>query len=242
MRTMSKNLVQAAAGLTLLAAGCAKFPDSGNTLITKRLVFTMRVAGAIRYGQGVGQQPYIYIVPLRLSKIANPTDLGPIPVTTFGGNGFVAGHATHYVVYNPAATNPFEIWEFSDGGLINRFQKGVAINYLDPRNSGRPDTLKFEIDMSQLVPAAEVNDILNVQANFLTMDRLAIDQNGHSWDALGDGKIVSQDNLFLSFELRNSRTISNTTTQLEPPTGDVRGTNDPDLDLREWSVEIQLQN
>lgn len=242
MRKLSKNLVQIAAGLSLiLAASCAKMPASGDNFITKRLIFTVNLAGDVRYGQVGAQLPYIYIIPLRLSTVANPTDLGPIPVTTFGGNGFVAGNCTHFIIYDPASQNPYQIWRFSDNGLINKFQTGLAINFQDPKTSGKPRMLQFEIDMSQLVPAADVDSILSIQANILTMDRYAVDASGHTWDALGDGRLVSQDNTFLTFELRNSRKITNTATQLEPPDEDVRGASDPQLDVRDWSVEIRLQ-
>lgn len=222
--------------------GCAKFPDSGSNLFTKRLVIKMRLDGAVRWGQTVGQQPYIYMVPLRLSTEDNPTDLGPIPVTTFGGNGFVAGNCTHFVLYNPSSANPFEIWRFRDTALNDRILTGYAINYVDPRDTrNAPDTLQFEIDLSQLVPEAEVPTIRSVQANFFSMDRLALDTNGHRWDSLGDSRQTSQFNTFLQFQLRNSRTISNTTTQLEPPSMDVNGANEPDLNIDDWSIEVRLQ-
>ncbi|MBL8066259.1 MAG: hypothetical protein JNM34_10435 [Chthonomonadaceae bacterium] len=241
MRKLSKNLVPFAAGLIALSFGCAKFPQTGDNLLTKRLVFTAKLSGKVRTGLTGGQQPYIYVFALRLSTDANPRDRGPVPVTSFGGNGFVAGNCTHYVVFNPGSTNPYEIWQFQDTQLNNRFQTGVAINFEDPRGGGRPNILKFEIDMSQLVPAADVNSIQSVQCNILTMDRLALSSSGHDWDAFGDGNIVSQDNTFLTFQTKSTRTISNTQTQLEPSSEDVRGSNDPDLDLRDWSVEIRLQ-
>lgn len=247
MRKLQKNPFPITAKLSLailvlaMASSCAKFPDNPSNQITKRLVFTIKFASAVRYGQSQGQQPYVYIIPLRLSTESNPTDLGPIPVTSFGGNGFVAGHCTHYIVFNPASSNPYEIWQFSDEQLNNRFQTGLALNYLDPRSGGNPNTLQFEIDMSQLVPAADVNTIQSVQMNLFAMDKLALDQSGHIWDSLGDGRIASQDNTYLTFQLKNSRKITNTTTNLEPPTADFRNGGDPSLDIRDWSVNIQLQ-
>ena len=202
----------------------------------------MKVEGDVRWGQTVGQQPYIYIIPLRLSTEDSPTDLGPIPVTSFGGNGFVAGNCTHYIVYNPSSANPYEIWRFRDTNLNDRILTGYAINYLDPRDTrNAPDTLQFEIDLSQLVAQADVPTIKSVQANFFSMDRLALASSGHTWDSLGDSRQTSQFNTFLQFQLRNSRTISNTATQLEPPSMDVNGASDPDLNITDWSVAINLQ-
>ena len=246
MRKLSKDFVPASTrltrilglGLLFLSASCAKFPSSQNNFITKRLVFTVKFAGDVH----VTPVPYIYIIPLRLSTVSNPTDLGPIPVTSFGGNGFVAGHCTHYIIYDPQATvNPYQIWRFSDDNLINRSQTGVAINILDPRNSGKPNTLQFEIDMSQLVATADVDTILSIQANILAMDKLALSNSGHIWDALGDGRILSQDNTSFLFTLRNSRKFTNATTQVEPPDPDVRGNYDPALDIVDWTIDVRLQ-
>lgn len=242
MRKLSTNFIQASAKLRrvsgflaaaalLSLSACAKFPANQIGFISKRLIFTTR------YGNEISAN-YIYIVALRLSTEDNPTDTGPIPVTSFGGNGFVAGNCTHFVVFNPG-TAKFEIWQFDDTGLINRHQVGVAINSLDSLHGGPPKTLQFEIDMNQLVPSASVDSIKTVQANIFSMDRYALDNSGHGWDALGNGNIPSQDNDYISFKPVN-RTITNAITQLEPPDFDVRDSADPALDLVDWSIEIRV--
>ncbi len=224
-----------------LSNGCAKYPAGGNSLITKRLILTIKLEGKVRYGQDLGQLPYIYVMALRLSTDQNPKDSGPEPVTNYGGNGFVAGNCTHFILFNPSAANPYEIWQFRDTSMNDRFLTGYAINYQDPRQGSQPAVLQCEIDLSQLVPAGDVDSIQSIQANLFTMDRYALDSSGHSWDALGNSRISSQDNTYLTFDLRSSRVITNNQTGLEPPGNDVNGSNDPDLNLVDWSIEVRLQ-
>ena len=240
MRKLSTNLVPTATGLrrpagfllaavVLLACACAKFPANQSGFISKRLVFTLKLPG-----NGVIRPDYLYFVALRLSTDPNPQDSGPVPITTFGGNGFVAGNCTHYIVYN-SSTTKFEIWQFDNVNLISRHPIGEALTG-DVLTHG----FTFTIDMNQLVAAVDVDSIKSVQANFLTMNQLALSQSGHAWDSLGDGRDISQDNKFLTFKPVSRPPITNTNTQLEPPDPDMRGGSDPDLDFNDWSIEIQI--
>ena len=223
--------------LGALCLGCAKFPKTISSDFTKRLVFTMTVDSQLRTGleQGGSGLPYVYIVALRLSTDANPIDDGPVPVVVPSGNGFVAGNATHYVLWNPLASPSYQIWQFQDATLDEFFQTGVPISSL-PINQG-DRTLQFEIDLSQLVPAADVDTYKSVQVNFLTMNNTATSGGGRLWDALGDGRVSTEINRFFTFQLNSANTYSNATDGNIEPLGDVA---DPDLDIVDWSIEVRL--
>lgn len=223
--------------LTSLVAGCAKFPNVGPSNFTKRLLFKLTVQGQLRTGQAPGDLglPYVYIIALRLSTDPAPTTDGPIPVVVPGGNGFVAGNATHYILWNPIASPQYQIWQFRDATLNESFQIGVPINSKPYVTGDR--TLEFEIDMSQLIPAADVNTIQSIQVNFLTMNNTNTSGSGRLWDALGDGRISTQINNFFTFQPRSSQTYNNANQGNVEPSGD---TPDPDLDITDWSVEVRL--
>jgi hypothetical protein len=227
--------------LTAIGAGCAKFPDQGQTGFGKRLVVTLRVDGQIRTGlePGGSGQPYVYIFAINLSREANPTTLGPIPVTTQGGNGFVDGDCTHFVAWDPRSSPQFRIFQFRSASLSEWFFKDNVINFVTVRPGDR--TLQFEFDLNQLVPQAELGNYQSAQVNFLTMNNT--DATGtipRSWEALGDGRQASTVNSPLTFRLNNARLLTNDNTGNREPQGDVRPGNDPDLDLVDWSVELRL--
>lgn len=224
--------------LLLALAGCAKFPGSGSIGNTKRLIFTMRVDGKLRTGQGAGQTglPYVYVVALNLSMDDIPTTTGPIPVVIPGGNGIVAGNATHFVLWNPLAQPQFQIYQFADSSLNTYFQTGVPVIYT-PTNEGDRE-IRFEIDLSQLVAAGTVNDYKSVQINLLTMNNTNTSGGGRVWDALGDGNIPTQVNSPLTVRLNSSQVYNNQNQILTEPQGDAA---DPDLDLVDWSVEVRIQ-
>lgn len=224
--------------LGVFVVGCAKYPSTGNSSFTKRLLFTMTVDGQIRSGQGSGQLglPYVYIVALRLSTDPAPTDQGPIPVVVPSGNGFVAGNATHYILWNPLASPQYQIWQFRDSTLNESFQVGVPVNNRPFQEGDR--TLEFEIDMSQLVPAADVDSIQSVQVNFLTMNNTNTSGSGRIWDALGDSRIPTQINSYFTIQPRSSQILNNNNQGQIEPRGD---TLDPDLDIVDWSIEVRLQ-
>ena len=111
----------------------------------------------------------------------------------------------------------------------------MAISSL-PINQG-DRTLQFEIDLSQLVPAIDVNNYLSVQVNFLTMNSTATSGGGRLWDALGDGRIPTEINSFFTFQLNSADTFTNANTGNGEPLSDVA---DPDLDIVDWSIEVRL--
>lgn len=220
-----------AAVLLLMALGCAKLPESGVGAQTKRLVFTMTVEGQINPN-------FVYIVALRPTTEENPTDQGPIPVVAPPwGNGFVAGNVTHFVRWDRVQSPNYIVYAFRDLNLIDYFPTGVPINYVDVAAGSK--IIQFEVDMTQLVDAASVDTFRNVQVNFLTMDRVPQGQVGSKvWDALGDGRLPSEVNQWVTIPLRTSGIYNNARLNDFEPVGD---TPDPDLDIRDWSVEVRLQ-
>jgi hypothetical protein len=223
--------------LLLLLAGCAKFPSTGSSNFTKRLVFTMQVDGALRTGleQGGNGLPYVYVIALRLSTDPNPPDQGPIPVVVPSGNGIVAGNATHFILWNPLVSPQFQIMQFEDATMNEWFQTGVPINYMNVTVGD--DTLTFEIDLSQLVPAADVPTIQSVQVNFLTMNNTNTSGGGRVWDALGDSTNPGEINSYFTLQPNSAFTYTNANTGNVEPQGDVV---DPDLDIVDWSIEVRL--
>ncbi len=221
----------------LVVAGCAKYPDGGSTGLTKRLAFTMRVDGRLHTGQGPGQTglPYIYVIALNLSTELTPTEEGPIPVVIPGGNGIVAGQATHFILWNPLASPQYQIYQFRDENLNEYFQIGVPVLY-EPITEGERE-LRFEIDLSQLVPETDIPLYQSVQINFLTMNNTNQSGGGRVWDALGDSRIPSQINAPLTVRLNSSQIYNNQNQIIQEPVGD---TLDPDLDIADWSVEVRL--
>lgn len=219
----------------LLLAACARFPADGGVGAGPRLTFTMDVDGVLRTGllPGEGGQPYVYIIALRLSTLDSPIDEGPLPVVVPGGNGFVAGNATHFILWDPLVSPQFRIFQFQDELLnestfIGTPQIFTAVNPGDRR-------LTFTVELTQLVGEAAINDFRSVQVNFLTMNNTNVSGGGRLWDALGDSRIPSEINSFVTLSLLGSGVFNPQTTGLEEPRGDVV---DPDLDITFWQVEI----
>ncbi len=213
----------------LLACSCAKFPEGGITPDVQRLVFKMTVERELK-------PSYVYIVALRISTDDNPIGSGPIPVVAPPwGNGFVAGNATHYVRWDAATSPQFLIYEFQDGSLINSFPTGAPIAFT-PVQAG-DKTLEFEVSLDQLEsPSA---DLRSIQVNFLTMDKVptgtqAVTKN---WDALGDGRVPSQVNTWITIPVRTSGLYDNARFGNLEPQGDAP---DPDLEITDFSVEVRL--
>ncbi|MDI9636677.1 hypothetical protein QPK87_09670 [Kamptonema cortianum] len=226
------------ATLALGLGGCAKFPDNPIGAGGKRLVFKLTVQGKLRTGQGAGQTglPYVYIIALNLSNDDNPTTQGPIPIVVPGGNGMVAGDATHFILWDPLASPQYKIFKFRDSTLAEWFQIGIPVNYVPTAEGDR--TMQFEIDLSQLVPVLDVPNLKSVQVNYLTMNNTNTSGSGRIWDALGDANIPTQVNAPFTFRLNASRVFNNLNQGNIEPVGDSL---DPDLDLSDWEVEVRIQ-
>lgn len=214
----------------LLAAGCAKLPNTGVGGATKRLVFTLTVQGKIR-------PDYVYMVALRPSLDLSPTDQGPIPVVAPPwGNGFVAGGVTHFVRWDPSQSPKFLIYKFNDTNLLDFFQIGVPVNYVDVGPDDK--VLKFEIDLSQIEPL-NTDQYQSIQVNFLTMDHIPSGSGGSKeWDALGDSRLPGEINDYITVPLRTSGVYDNNRFNQIEPSNDAR---DPDLEITDFKVEVRLR-
>ena len=215
--------------LGLLLAGCAKVPDGAVVATTKRLIFTLRVQGEIRSDYG-------YFVALRPSLDLNPTTQGPIPVIAPPwGNGFVAGGVTHFVRWDPAQSPRYLIYQFRDTNLLDFFQIGVPINYVEVTPGAKE--IKFEIDLSQLV--TNPLDQQSIQVNFLTMNRVPSGNSGSKdWDSLGDSRLPQEINDYITIPLRTSGVYDNARFSDLEPSNDAP---DPDLEITDFRVEVRLQ-
>src|SRR5438309_1036021 len=144
------------AALAILLCGCARFPGQGGQVVSTRLIFTMTVDGKIRSGQEQGSNglPYVYMVAIRISTDANPTDQGPIPVIgPPWGNGFVAGNVTHFMWWNPQQSPRYGVYKFRNTDLTEWFQIGVPVTYQDVPLGGKQ--IQFELDLAQLAGSVD---------------------------------------------------------------------------------------
>lgn len=211
--------------------GCARGPGGGDSTGT-RLTFSMTVEGKINPN-------FVYIVALRPSTSTNPPEDGPLPVIRQPwGNGFVAGDCDYFVQFSPDFSPNYAVFKFRDRTLNEWFQIGVPVRYDDVPADGK--TIKFDLNLSQI--AGNVNDadlLQTLQINFLTMDRVprGNDTRGKSFDALGNSRLPSEVNSPITISLKSSRVYDNRSFNQLEPLNDVA---DPDLDLRDFRVEVQL--
>ncbi|MHB8636382.1 MAG: hypothetical protein ACYC96_07910 [Fimbriimonadaceae bacterium] len=223
-----------AIGAFALCAGCAKFPTGSTGVTSKRVTFTMTIAGALNPN-------YVYIVALNPSSILNPTTTGPIPVVAPPwGNGFVAGGCTYFVEWIPTQSPDYGIFQFTDATLNNFVQTGTPVTYVDPQSGGH--VLNFTIDLSQIAASVDLaNQYQSIQVNFLTMDRTPRGSSGGSknWDAIGDSNNPGQINDYLTIPLRVDGTYNNAYYSNIEPAGDVVSDNDPALDIIDFSIQVQ---
>lgn len=219
--------------ICVLALGCARFPSGGGGIFTKRLLFTIRLAGPVNPN-------FVYIVAINDADDITGQNGGPIPVIARPwGNGFVAGRATHFVRYDGFLPNGgYAVYKFTDlQNLLTYFQTGIPVNFVTPAPGD--DTLFFEIDATQLRP--DPNQALMIRAlqvNLLTMDRVPTDPNDPNpkfWDALGDSRLPGSINDFITIDTTTDRIYRNSDLNIEP-SGD---TTDPGLDIVDWTIEIR---
>ena len=211
--------------------GCAKYPSTVNPNAT-RLIFRMTVRGQIR-------SDYVYVFPIHTTMDANPTTLGPIPVVAFpNANGFVAGDVEYFVVWTPD-TQQYTLYKFNDASLTTFTAIGVPINTLDVTSGSK--TLGFDLSLEQLVTTPGTStQLMNLQVNFLTMNfRLTPGTNPNSRiiDCLGNTNSFADLNEPVKIPLTTSGVYDNTRFNfIEPVNSDCP---DPDLDITDWSVEVQ---
>ncbi len=218
--------------LGALALGCAKQPSGGSGTTFTRVLITLRVNREINPN-------YVYLVGLNPSKEVNPTVQGPVPVITPPwGNGFLAGNATHFVRWDPLQSPEFLLYKFRDANLIEYFLVGTPVSFQEV--SPGTQQLQFELDLSQIAPTvAETNQLVSLQLNFFTMDRVPQGATGSKvWDALGNSLLPSEINEYITIPLTGSGVYTNNSFLDLEPRGDVA---DPDLDLIDWTVEVRRQ-
>jgi hypothetical protein len=219
--------------LACFLTGCAKFPSTGSTTPTKRLVFTMTVAGVINPN-------YVYIIAMHPSTDANPTTQGPIPIISQPwGNGFVAGTAEVFIRWDPLTSPNYIIYRFRDANMLQFTQIGVPVNFRTVNPGDK--ILQFEVDLNQIAASvAEAPLLQSMQVNFLTMDRVprGNDPGTKVYDALGNTLDPGHINDFVVIPLDRSGVYDNARFSNLEPTGD---TPDPDLDIADWSIEVRTR-
>jgi hypothetical protein len=218
--------------MPLVLGSCAMLPDSGSGARTKRIVVTVTMEQAIN-------QNFVYIFAFRPSTELNPTTQGPVPVVTSPwGNGFVAGNCTYFVRWDPFQSPRYLVYRFNDANLTSWYQTGVPVNYIDVGTDSK--TFVFELDLTQLaLTPAEADTYKSLQINLMAMDRIPQGSGGSkAWDALGDGRLPSSINDYITVDLRTTGIYNNTKYGQMEPVGDAP---DPSLDIADFQVEVRQQ-
>lgn len=197
---------------------------------------------------------------------AAPAPFGNNPQQGFVG--FVRYGPGGYGVYRVGvntATNTLLSPVLNVFDFLNR--PDVILN--DPTSGGRANTMAFQLDLSRLpnyvrpgadgvLGTADDTTARFVQINLLATDNVpagSVDPFARkNWDALGDGRSGGLNdpvnvgnpgiNTWLTIPLDQDITRTETETNLEPPDNDVRErlegvAPDPDLDIRDWTIEIR---
>ncbi len=189
---------------------------------------------------GEVRSDYVYIIAIRTSTLLNPTDDGPLPAISFPtNNGFVTGNANYFVRWTPE-TRQYTLYKFTDASLSFFTPIGVPINSVDVLPGSK--TLGFELSVNQLADTpADALLLQSVQVNFLTMNRILDASSGSSRiiDCLGNNANIGELNSPVRIPLATSALYDNARFSfLEPTTADAI---DPDLDIRDWSIEVRRQ-
>lgn len=213
------------APVILLIAGCAKSPPNATIVTGKQIVITMTVAGEINPN-------YHYFVAFDTTGTPTP---GPLPVVASPwGNGWGTGNITSYIVYD--AVQPqggYGIYTIQSGtNLLGNIYIGPPISSITPPAGA--NKIEFTIDLGQLATLALPADQINtVNINFITTDVIPVDPNFPGpkyYDGLGE-----TGNSFITIPILVNQRYTNAQTAIERA-GDTRI---PDLDIIDWSVEVQ---
>lgn len=220
--------------LAMALSGCAKNPESG-VVSGKLLVATLRVAGRISpIDTADPSVRRYYFVAI---DVDNDQNTGPWAVVgpPYGGNGWVTSAdpvnnvgLTSYFVMSPEDPN---------GNVYGILPGSYFLGTTAPRPPIRCEiiesgaAMQVIIDLGQLAtPTTSAENIRQLNINFITTNQLAVNPSYQypyrEWDSLGIG---GQD--YISIDTDQSTTWSG-----EDERGDV---SDPDLDIINWSVEIQ---
>jgi hypothetical protein len=250
--------------LPVLLVGCAKFPTGIDQPEFTRVTIRMRVAGNINTTfDETPASAYIYNIAIRATEDSNPPDnLAPVPVVNPNSpNGRMAGSPTHFVEFdsqNPNSAEPFVLYRFATRQEVpdpndpdnpinltffTRSTRGRIVNYQNL--SDNPSELRFDIFVNMLADTdEEARRLQTLQINFLTMNRLATGVGGtRVIDSIGDNRIPSEFNRYILVDLRRDGVIDNRTGPSAgiEPSNDTwpGGLLDPDLDIIDWSIEVQ---
>jgi len=252
----------AALGLfALVLGGCAKFPDGDQLGSFTRISFRMRVSGKINtVSDDDPLTSYVYIVGIRvLTGEDVPVNGAPAPVVEAGTpNGFIAGYPTHFVEFRsdiPTTSRPYILYKFGPGPSPGEPDNPVNLSAYTDTAATRPpiiqygvpgqgstplNEIQFDLFTNQLVDSDDLADtITKLQINFLTMNKRATSgTSGRVIDALGDTRATSA-NESIVIDLRSNSIITNNGAggTIEP-TGDPFPTNDPDVDISDFTVEV----
>ena len=214
----------------------------------------MRVSGKIN--TAADDDPatsYIYIVALRATTELNPApNLAPLPiVNSTAPNGRVGGSPTHFIEFNtlnPQTAFPFVMSKFAAGPTVDDPTNPIDLaHWLDTTAARGPilsfvqyvpgaKEIQFDVFVNQLADTdADGLNLQTLQVQFLTMSRYGNQGGGNrAWDALGTSTVPN----YVQVDLRRTGTYSNTVSNIELA-NDVAGGNDPDLDIIDWSVDVQ---
>ena len=242
----------------LLLGGCAKFPTTDSTNEFTRLHFDFTMAGAVNPN-------YVYLIAIRPVFNGDSTAIndghGPRPVQTYGGNGFVEGYPTRYVIYKPDEPDKYALYRFlsrkeappinDPDSPVNLLQAvRIQTKYggiltgtgIDPTTSGDPKTLGFDLTTRELTDNDDdARNLQAIQFNILTMNKVAQssgESSGRVFDALGNGiaaiynPAYRQINTGISY--RNDATIE-TENDVLPEVGPSAP-----LDIVGWNLSVRL--
>lgn len=219
--------------LPLLTMGCAQFPKNFSDLRETKIKFSFTVEGKIN-------RDYIYIVAICASKEVNSLqENGPLPIVEYpSSNGFVGGKCTHYVEWKYTNTPPFELYKFIDHTLKTKRFIGSP-DVFDPIEPGSKK-ISFELTTDQLAQGSTITaeEIKSLKVNFLTMNRLYLNEND---DKIGDslGGTDPTQSAWINVPLNANMVYDNAFYGYKKPSGNIP---DPNLKITDFSVEVTQPN
>lgn len=217
--------------LLFLNIGCARFPENFSDTRETKIKFSVTVEGKIN-------KDYIYLIALATSKDLNPIqEHGPFPVTEFPwGNGLVRGECTHYIIWKPNATPPFELYKFVDKDLeTSRFiGSPIVFSSIEP---GLTNKISFELTTGQLAQgsALKAEEIKSLKVNFITMNLIPNTESDQLIsDSLGTIGDPTQ-RAWITVPLNANMIYDNIFYGSKKPSGTI---SDPDLKISDFSIEV----